>query len=139
MNVKSYEKDYADTMAEIEAVLRKLDALQTRANALKTLIQADYPHKGKQVVDKDMTPAQALVNVAEPRVTERVRGILTAWGGPLTCGEIHDRLKLTGMDLHAKSNPWALIHGICRRLVDQSFAREVDKDGRKAWMLTKQP
>lgn len=134
--MKTYEKDYADTDAEIEELLHKIDALYTRRNALKTLIQADYPHKGRLILDQSTTPVQALVNVAEPRVTARVRGILTAYHAPLTCGEIHERLKEAGLDLHAKSNPWALIHGICRRLVDQKFAREVEKDGKKAWVVT---
>jgi len=131
-------------MAAKEAALRRIeqinveiDGLDARIGALETLIRADYPHKGKRVLDKGTTPVQALVNVLQPKVTERVRGLLTAANGPLTCGEIHDELKQLGLDLQPKSNPWALIHGICRRLVDQQFAREVDKGGRKAWVLAK--
>lgn len=132
-------------MAAKEAALRKIEeinveinGLDERIRALETLIRADHPHKGKQVLDKDTTPVQALVNVVKPRVTERVRGLLTAANGPLTSGEIHDRLKQLGWDLPPKSNPWALIHGICRRLVEQQRAREVDKNGRKAWVISKQ-
>jgi hypothetical protein len=144
MIMSSYEKDYEATMAAKEAALRKIDQLNVeidgldeRIRALETLIRADYPHKGKQVLDRDTTPAQAIVNVVQPRSTERVRGLLTAASGPLTSGEIHERLKQLGLDLYPQSNPWALIHGICRRLVDQQFAREVEKDGRKAWVLAK--
>ncbi len=142
--MSSYERDYETSMAAKEAALRKIeqinvevDGLDERIRALETLIRADYPHKGRLVVDKDIMPAQALVNVVQPRVTQRVRGLLAAADGPLTCGEIHDRLKQLGLNLHAKSNPWALIHGICRRLVEQQFAREVGKGGRKAWVIAK--
>lgn len=132
-------------MAAKEAALRKIeqinveiDGLNERIRALETLIRADYPtQRGKLVLKMDATATEVQVNFMQPRVTERVRGLLMAAGGPLTCGELHERLRQSGLDLHAKSNPWALIHGICRRLVDQQFAREVDKDGRKAWVIAK--
>jgi len=79
--------------------------------------------------------ARMTVAVVKPTVTERVRHLLSVVDGPLTSGEIHEKLKQLGVQLAEKANPWALIHGICRRLVDQGFAREVDKDGRKAWVL----
>jgi|SRR5579872_2054820 hypothetical protein len=142
--MNNYEKDYADTMAAKEAALRKVEqinveinALDERIRALETLIRADYPHKGRLVLDQSTTVALSIVNVLQPRATDRVRGLLMATNGPLTSGEIHEKLKLLGLDIGEKANPWALIHGICRRLVDQGFAREVEKDGRKAWVLAK--
>jgi hypothetical protein len=140
--MKSYEEDYERTMAAIESALHKREQLDTeihsleeRVRALEVLIRADYPHKGRLVLDQNTTVASALVNVAQPTLTERVRGLLRASSVPLTSGEIHERLRDLGDDLSPRSNPWALIHGICRRLVDQKFAREVDKDGRKAWVI----
>ena len=142
--MKSYEQDYEATSTALEAALHKRDqidieikSLQERIHALETLIRADYPHKGRIVIDGNTTPAQAIVNLIQPTVTERVRGLLMASKVPLTSGEINDQLARLGENLSARSNPWALIHGICRRLVDQQFAREVEKDGRKAWVLAK--
>jgi hypothetical protein len=135
--MNSYEKDYEVTMASLDTLYRQIESLEERKRALETLIRGAYPHKGKLVLDQNTTPVQGLVNVFQPRVTERVKGLLMASAGPLTCGEIYEQLKQLGITIGAKSNPWALIHGICRRLVEQKFAREVDKDGRKAWVLAK--
>jgi hypothetical protein len=144
--MKSYETDYEATTTALEKVLRdreqfimksnaEIKSLQERVHALETLIRADYPHKGRLVIED--SAASAIVNVLAVTVTERVRGLLMASSVQLTSGEIYERLKQLGENLSAKSNPWALIHGICRRLVDQGFAREVEKDGRKAWILAK--
>lgn len=140
--MKSYEEDYEKTMAALESALHKreqiddqIKSLGERMRALEVLIRADYPHKGRIVIDANTTPASAVVNLIQPTVTERVRGLLTASSIPLTSGEIYEKLKGMGENLNPKANPWALIHGICRRLVDQEFAREVDKDGRKAWVV----
>ena len=144
MSQKTYEKDYDATMAALQAAIQKRDqmgaqmdaeiaSLQERVNALETLIEADYPHKGKLVLDKNTTPVSAQVNFVRPQVTEGVRGLLMASPSPLTSGEIYEGLKKLGWDLAPESNPWALIHGICRRLVDQQYAREVTKGSRKAW------
>jgi hypothetical protein len=142
--MKNYEHDYQVKMAALERALHKreqldleIKSLQEQVSALETLIRAAYPHKGQLVLDQNTTPAQALVNVAEPQITARVRGLLMASKDPLTSGEIHEKLRGLGWDLREKSNPWALIHGICRRLVDQKFAQEVDKGGRKAWTVAK--
>lgn len=116
--------------AEIESLFKRKDALET-------LIQADYPHKGRQVLERNTTVASAIVNLIQPTVTGKIRSLLALSSVPLTSGEIHEKLKAVGEPLSEKTNPWALIHGICRRLVDQKFAREVDKDGRKAWALAK--
>lgn len=144
MKSKEYEKDYEDTVAAYEALAHKQDQIATemaalieRMRALETLIGGAYPNKGRIVLDKSTTAASARVNVVQPRVTEAVKGVLMASREALTSGEIHEKLRLSGWDLAPKSNPWALIHGICRRLVDQQFAREVDKDGRKAWIRAK--
>ncbi len=131
-------------MAALDTALRKreqidveINRLQARAHALETLISTGYPHKGRIVLDGSTTPASAVVNLIQPTVTDRVRGLLMASSVPLTSGEINDRLRQLGEVLNQKANPWALIHGICRRLVDQNFAREVAKDGRKAWVIAK--
>ncbi|MFZ3264347.1 MAG: hypothetical protein WA172_10130 [Terriglobales bacterium] len=124
-------------MAELDALYRKIDSLEQRKGALEILLRDAYPHKGRHVIDENTSAAQAIVNVLQPRMTERVKGLLMASSVPLTSGDIHEQLKPLGLVLEAKSNPWALIHGICRRLVDQQFAREVDKDGRKAWIRAK--
>jgi hypothetical protein len=139
----SYEKDYEKSTAALHAALQKreqldveINSLQKRIDALETLISADYPPgEGRIVLDQINTPAQLIVNVLAPRATQRVRGLLMAAAEPLTSGEIHEKLKHLGLELSEKMNPWALIHGICRRLVSQGFAREVDKDGRKAWII----
>ena len=140
--MKAYEKDYEETIAALEAALHKRDdidsrisTLQQRVHALETLIRADYPDKGKLVLRSDTTPASAMVNVVTPEITELVRRLLAYVRKPLTSGEIYERLQQDGAGLNPKANPWALIHGICRRLVDQGFAQEEDKDGRKAWVL----
>jgi trehalose-6-phosphate synthase len=142
---KGYEEDYEETVAALNAAIVRRDrlddeisSLDERVKALETLIGKDYPYKGRLVLDQNMSPASADVNVAKPQITERVKGILTAANGPLTSGEIVEELKHFGWNVapkdNPKSNPWALIHGICRRLVDQRFAREAGKDGRKAWI-----
>jgi hypothetical protein len=141
--MKYYEKDYEDTMSALTAALQKRDRLDeeiqrllTRKDALEKLIESDYPYKGEYVLFEGQSPASALVNLVQPTVTQRVRGILTASKYPLTSGEINEQLKNLGEVLNERANPWALIHGICRRLVDQGFAAEVEKDGRKAWVLS---
>ena len=130
------------TSTALESALRKhseladeINGLQARVDALSKLIETDYPHKGRLVIYRDQSPASAIVNVIQPTVTERVRGILMAANLPLTSGEINEHLKQLGQVLNPKANPWALIHGICRRLVDQGFAREVEKSGHKAWVI----
>ncbi|MGA8622463.1 MAG: hypothetical protein WB660_28570 [Candidatus Sulfotelmatobacter sp.] len=141
MNIKTYEADYEATMTALQAAIQKRDqidgeiaSLSDRKEALETLIRAAYPHKGRLVLDENMSSVSAVANVAQPRVTEAVKGILMASKEPLTSAEIHERLPQFGWKLDPKSNPWALIHGIGRRLVDQQFAREVEKGGRKAWV-----
>jgi hypothetical protein len=137
--MKSYEGDHEETTAALEALLRKreqidaeIESLQERLRALETLIRISYP-------DKDRLPAKvdpAVVVVTNMKVTEKVRGLLMASNGPLTSGEIQEKLGQLGWDAKSQgSNPWALIHGICRRLVEQGFAKEVDKGGRKAWVV----
>jgi hypothetical protein len=141
VNIKPYEADYESTMTALQAAIEKreqIDAeiasLSERKEALETLIRAAYPHKGRLVLDQNISSAPARVNVIQPRVTEAVKGILMASKEPLTSAEIHERLPQFGWTMDPKANPWALIHGIGRRLVDQQFAREVDKGGRKAWV-----
>jgi hypothetical protein len=85
-------------------------------------------------VYQGQSPASAVVNVLKPQITERVKGVLMASQEPLTSAEIYEALKRFHVNLNPKGNPWALIHGICRRLADQKFAREVVKDNRKAWL-----
>jgi hypothetical protein len=138
--MKSYEGDYKETTAALEALLRKreqidaeIECFEERLRALETLIRISYP-------DKDRLPAKvdpAVLIVTNMKVTERVRGLLMAANGPLTSGEIQEKLRLLGWDAKSQgSNPWALIHGICRRLVEQGFAKEMDKAGRKSWMVS---
>lgn len=131
-------------MAALEALYHKRDkldieikSLEGRKDALQTLIRADWPHGDKHVLDQKTTPASAMVNLIEPTITVRVRGLLTAYREPMTSGEILEKLQSPTFKLGEKANPWALIHGICRRLVEQGFAREVGKDGRKAWVIAK--
>ena len=120
-----------------ERIDAEIKAIQARAHALETLIGADYKHKGRIVLDQSTTKAEAIVNLILPGATEKVRGLLALKRAPLTTREIHEYLKQLDEPLSEKTNPWALIHGICRRLVEQGFAREVDKDGRKAWVIAK--
>jgi hypothetical protein len=140
--MKYYEKDYEVTSAALESALRRhaqladeINALHSRRETLRHLIKADYPYKGRNVIYHDQSAASAIVNNIEAAVTERVRGVLMAAKFALTSGEINEHLKQLGEVLNPKANPWALIHGICRRLVDQGFAREVEKDGHKAWII----
>jgi hypothetical protein len=142
--MKTYDQDYEATMTALTEALHKrekIDAeindLQARAHALETLIGADYKHKGRIVLEQSTTKAGAIVNLILPGATEQVRGLLALKRVPLTSGEIRECLKQLGQPLSEKTNPWALIHGICRRLVEQGTAREVDKDGRKAWVIAK--
>jgi hypothetical protein len=138
---KGYEEDYEETMAALNAAIELRDrtegqiaALSERVEALEILIHKDYPHKGRLVVYQGQSPASAVVNVLKPQITERVKGVLMASQEPLTSAEIYEALKRFHVNLNPKGNPWALIHGICRRLADQKFAREVVKDNRKAWL-----
>lgn len=140
--MKGYEADYKETTAALEAALRKheeiaseIESLQERLRALETLIRISYPDKDRLPVKVD----PAVIVVTNMRITEGVRGLLMASNGPLTSGEIQEKLLQSGWRaMSESSNPWALIHGICRRLVEQGFAREVDKGGkggRKAWVI----
>jgi hypothetical protein len=138
-NMKGYQGDYAEATAALEAALRKreqidaeIDSLQERIRALETLIRIAYPVKDQRPTRVD----PAVVVVTDMKVTERVRGLLMAASGPLTSGDIQAELRRLGWNVKSEgSNPWALIHGICRRLVEQGFAKEVNKGGRKAWMV----
>lgn len=141
VKTKRYEDDYEETMSALNAAIEhrdRLDAeisvLTERLQALETLIGKDYPHKGRFVVDQETSKVSAEVNVFKPQITPRVKGVLMAAQEPLTSAEIYEELKRFHVNLNPKANPWALIHGICRRLVDQKFAREVLKDSRKAWI-----
>jgi hypothetical protein len=141
VNSKKYEEDYEETMSALNAAIEhrdRLDAeistLTERLQALETLLRKDYPHKGRLVAYQGQSPASAEVNVFKPQITPRVKGVLMAAQEPLTSAEIYEELKRFHVNLNPKGNPWALIHGICRRLVDQKFAREVVKDNRKAWI-----
>ena len=139
--MKNYEGDYEETTVALETALRKreeidaeIDSLQERIRALETLIRIAYPHKDRPSTKVD----PAVVVVTNMKITERVRGLLMASNGPLTSGEIQAKLRQLGWDAKGQGrNPWALIHGICRRLVEQGFAKAVDKGGRKAWMVLK--
>jgi hypothetical protein len=138
---KGYEEDYEETMSALNAAIEQRDrmegqiaALSERVEALEILIHKDYPHKGRLVVYQGQSPASAVVNVAKPQITARVKGILMAAKEPLTSAEIYEGLRHFGWTIDPKGNPWALIHGICRRLVDQKFAREAAKGSRKAWI-----
>ena len=137
--MKDYQGDRDEAVAALEVALRKreqidaeIDSLQERIDAFDTLIRIAYPVK-------DLRPPRvdpAVVFVTNLKVTERIRGLLMAANCPLTSGEIQAKLQQLGWDAKTEgSNPWALIHGICRRLVGQGFAKEVDKGGRKAWMV----
>jgi hypothetical protein len=146
-----YERDHEDTLAALQKAIQKreqidveIEALNRRLQALETLIETgpmSAKISGKTTVTGTLTaaatPAQDFVIRLRPQVTERVRGLLYAASGALTSGDIYEELKRLGTPLQEKSNPWALIHGICRRLVEQGFAREVEKDGRKAWATAK--
>src|SRR6202521_5654252 len=88
-HMKSYEGDYRETTAALEALLRKreqidaeIESFEERLRALETLIRISSP-------DKDRLPAKvdpAVVVVTNMKVTERVRGLLMASNGPLTSG-----------------------------------------------------
>jgi hypothetical protein len=144
--VKKYEADYEDAMATLTLTLQKreqldekIESLTERIDALETLIRNADPHKaaaaaGRFVIDQSDTSAQVLVNHIKPQVTQRVRGLLDAAGGPLTCAEINDQLHQLGWQLGPDAQPLALIFGIGRRLVQQGFAVLVEKNGRKAWV-----
>lgn len=139
--LKTYEADLRDTEKALDTLEKKriemeaeMEALSERKDALLTLIQAEYPHKGRLVIDQNMSDVSARVNVIQPRVTEAVKGILMASKEALTSAEIYEKLPQFGWKIEPSANPWALIHGIGRRLVAQQFAKQVYKDGRKAWI-----
>lgn len=144
MNIRTYEADYRAGEDLLNQLTQKRDQIEAeisllvkRQDALRVLIQADYPHKGRHVIDQNTSAMSALVNVIQPRITDVVKGILMASKEPLTSSEIYEKLPQFGWTIEAKNNPWALIHGIGRRLVDQQFAKEVYKDNRKAWIRAK--
>jgi hypothetical protein len=144
VDIKTYEADLKATDDMLNDLHQKRDHIEAeialltkRRDALEVLLKADYHHKGRQVIDRNMSEASALVNVIQPRITDVVKGILMASKEPLTSSEIYEKLPQFGWTIEAKSNPWALIHGIGRRLVSQQFAKEVYKDNRKAWIRAK--
>lgn len=114
----------------------RIETLYARVNALETLIKTNDRHGGKLILDQESTVAESTVNVAQPQVTEGVRGILTAAKGqPLTASEILGHLKQLGWEFAPQGQPLAFMYGICRRLVQQGFAIRTEKDGRLAWAL----
>ena len=115
----------------------KIEMLSERVDALETLIRTKDRHKGKLILDQQSTPAEATVNVAQPQVTDKVRGLLAAASGPLTASEILDGLKRLGWTFGPEGQPLAFMYGIGRRLVQQGFAVRVDKNGRVAWARKK--
>jgi hypothetical protein len=138
VNSKKYEEDYEETMSALNAAIEHRDrldaeisALSERAEALETLLRRK---DGKIMWEQGDGQSSAVVNMLKPMITPRVKGVLMAAQEPLTSAEIYEELKRFHVNLDPKGNPWALIHGICRRLVDQKFAREVIKDNRKAWI-----
>jgi hypothetical protein len=148
----SYEDDLKKALAEYEAVLVKheqarlemeeqheteLSSLQQRVEALETLVRLSYPYPDGHADFKTVTPAQAHVAVIKPDVTQKIRRILTVSDEALTSSDLRAKLQRVGWKLSEASNPWALIHTICRNLVRQGFARPVMKGNRKAWERVK--
>ena len=132
-----YEKDRQQAIDERASLLERLEIVCQRIDALETLIRTNDRHKGKLVLDQMTTPAEADVNVAQPQVTESVRGLLTAANGPLTGSELLAQLKQLGWDLGPGSQALSFMYGIGRRLVQQGFATRVEKNGRMAWVRKK--
>lgn len=122
-----------EALQKREALDAKIEILHKRVQALEILTETNDRHKGKPIVDQQTTAVEALVNVAKPRVTERVRGLLAAANGPLTAPEILTQLKQLGWTLNPEAQPLAFMYGIGRRLEQQGFANRVEKDGRVAW------
>ena len=137
----SYEDDYEKTMGELQKAIQEQERIEThvvtlqkRLAALETLIRLDDPLAGRQILTQDTSPSQAMVRLVVPQTTDEVRRVLVAACRPLTSSQILAELKHMGVEFAERANPWALIHGICRRLVQQSFAEETTNDnGQKAW------
>lgn len=141
MNMKDYEQDLMDATARRTEMLLKREELDTkietlseRIDALETLVRTNDRHKGRMILDQQSTPAEAMVNVAQPQVTDRVRHLLSAADGrPLTASELLAQLKQLGWTISPDGQPLSFMYGIGRRLVQQGFAVRVEKNGRVAW------
>src|ERR1035441_10609563 len=135
--MNSYEKDYRQSLANLDAALHKredlsteIDSLQERIHALETLLQVT----GSPIVG-DTQEGRSFVDDV-PTLTTRVRGLLTVSRNPLTTAEILHHLEAFGWNLDSSTNRWALVHGICRRLRQQERSEEerrVGKECRSRW------
>ena len=111
----------------------EIQALNRRVEALEVLVRLGYPFQDGYVDVKTLGWAQARVAVVKPNVTQKIKQIMTAFEGPFTSGELREKLLQLGWTFTAESNPWALIHTICRNLIRQGFARQVFKGEHRAW------
>ncbi|HLX84410.1 MAG TPA: hypothetical protein VKR59_10970 [Terriglobales bacterium] len=127
-------KTLGDALQRREKLDAEIEAIQTRVDALEVLVQAHDRHNGRMVLDQQTTPAEAAVGVMKPRVSTAVKNLLGASNVALTSAEIVDGLKRYGHNLGPDGQPLAFVFGICRRLVEQKFAKRVEKAGKVAWI-----
>lgn len=142
-----YQEDYERAAAEMKIAaeeLRKAEirvmSLQKRMAALVALIALDKPEAEHNADEKwALTKeTQAWMNTS-PRIADQIRLMLANSADAMTVKEIRAALRATGMDLSAQANPASTIGSVCGRLVEQGFAEELSKNGRKAWKKILKP
>lgn len=136
-----YQEDLDHAAAEMKTATQELReaevrvmTLQKRMAALAALLALDKPEAARTVEENWLQSEEAQMWMsAPPRIADQIRRILAATGEVLTVKEIRDELRAVGMDLSKQANPAATIGSVCARLVEQEFAEELHKGGRKAW------
>ena len=136
MDNKTYREAYQKAAGELEELLKQEEQIEARIlalrktmNSLATLISQ---HDGK---DKDFQEfANAwLRETVDTSLTNDIRRILGASEESFTTSDIREELSKLGGSLAEHKNPLATINALLSRLVEQGFATETLKEGRKAW------
>ena len=136
----SYLEDYEletkklqELIAERERLVPQILDAQRRVMALATLL--DLHRDDEPMTGMDMVGAA----LKRGRLTDAVRHLLTESGQPLTTKDLVTELRRLGFPMEDHTNPAATVNAIGNRLVEQGFAVEAERSGKKgkAWVRVK--
>jgi hypothetical protein len=136
----SYLEDYEletkklqELIAEREHLVPQILDAQRRVMALATLL--DLHRDDEPMTGMDMVGAA----LKRGRLTDAVRHLLTESGQPLTTKDLVTELRRLGFPMEDHTNPAATVNSIGNRLVEQGFAVEAQRSGKKgkAWVRKK--
>jgi hypothetical protein len=116
-------------LLEQEALLRdRILIVQKAIVACEAMMAADA-HSDNFTARSYATTQQVL----GPRITDKIKLLLSTSAKPLTAREIITGLGQLGFRWEESGRPMATVHSTCHRLVEQKIVEETEKDGRRAW------